>query len=108
MNADAEPATDADLPALHVGDQAVDREDPDATLVVVGLSGAAASEVDIDDQRTVADCNPAWPADDEVVEVIYPERTAVDVEHHRRYSFPRSRLQLVAPVHERDDTEVAG
>lgn len=96
-----------DLPPLHVGDHVRDRDaDEDATLLVVGLplSRAATAEID-DDGTTVADVNPDYPAEDPVVEVIYPQRTDAFLSEKRKYVFPRERLELVEPVHDREGEE---
>lgn len=98
-----------ELPALHIGDHVADREDDDATLLVVGLplQRAATYEIDVDGEepKTLADFNPDYPVTDHAIEVIYPDRTDVFVDEQRTYAFPRSRLRLVTPIHDRDDTE---
>jgi hypothetical protein len=98
---------DHDLPALHVGDHVQDRDDPDATLVVVGLplQRAATYVVDEDSGATVADYNDDYPETDHVIEVVFPQRTDVFLEEQRTYAFPRSRLELAEPVHDRDDSD---
>jgi len=99
-------ADEVDWPALHVGDHVTDREDDDsnATLLVVGVPPVQADERDAGG-KTVAEWNPEYPADDDVVEVIYPQRTDVDVTNGKRYSFPRSRLRLETPIHSRDEND---
>lgn len=93
---------------LHVGDHVRDREDDDATLLVTGLSPQPASRYTVDGDQTVADVNQDYPEDDDVVEVVYPQRTTIDVERLDVYAFPRSRLELAAPLHDRDDTGEGG
>lgn len=91
-----------DHPPLHVGDHVRDRDetDSDATMLVAELPGERADEYDIDAiGRTVAAVNPEYPPDDAVVGVCYPQRTDVELDQVV-YSFPRSRLQLVAPIHD--------
>lgn len=102
-----------DLPPLHVGDHVQDREDPDATILVFNLDTLRADAYDVgttdDDGEplTVADFNPEYPATDDVVEVIYPQRTDLTLERKKKYAFPRARLELVAPIHDRDGDEEA-
>ncbi|MFW6382519.1 MAG: hypothetical protein ACOCZD_00590 [Haloferacaceae archaeon] len=93
--------TDADdLPALDIGDHVEDRDaDDPARMVVVGLPPATTDDYELDDGRTVADVNPDYPPADDVVQTIFPEETGVDVRHHKRYTYPRSRLRRVAAVH---------
>jgi len=88
---------------LCVGDHVVDREDEDdTTLLVTGLPGETADIFYVDDD-TVADYNPGYPADDDVVKVCYPQRTDSTLFDKAEYSFPRSRLRLVAPLHDIDE-----
>ncbi|OYR71525.1 hypothetical protein DJ71_20485 [Halorubrum sp. E3] len=89
-----------DLPALDVGDYVVDRdgEDDARRLLVVGLSPVPAGNHEVNDGRTVADANPDHPADD-VIRVIFPKESGLDVDGHQRYAYPRSRLRRVAAVH---------
>ncbi|QLH77433.1 hypothetical protein HZS55_09060 [Halosimplex rubrum] len=92
-----------DRPQLHVGDHVQDRQedDPDeaATMLVVGTPAERADEVAVDDDLTVADVNPEFPADDRVVEAVFPGRTTADVDHLTRYAYPRSRLRRTAQLH---------
>ncbi|RDZ53103.1 hypothetical protein C5C07_15320 [Haloferax sp. Atlit-4N] len=99
------------LPRLHVGDHVIDRDaDEDdsldiAAMLVVGLDTLRADAYKLaDDGPTVADVNPAYPATDDVVEVTFPQRTDLDVEK-KRYAYPRSRLRLEHPLHNRDAKE---
>jgi len=101
--------TDSELSPVHVGDHVVDREDPDAaTMLVTGLSPQPASRYTVDGDKTVADYNTEYPAEDDVVEVQYPERTSVSLDRLQTYAFPRSRLKLEAPLHDRDDEQEEG
>lgn len=93
-----------DLQDVFVGDHVADREDDDATLLVVGVSPQQANEYDVGDS-TVAEYNEDYPEDDDVVEVIYAQRTCVDIENARRYAFPRSRLKVTAAAHDLEDQE---
>jgi len=90
-----------ELPSLHVGDHVQDRDDPGATMVVVELPPHEVGEYRLEGTaKTVADVNPDYSADDDVVEIVYPERTTSVMANLKRYAFPRSRLERVAPVHE--------
>lgn len=97
---------DEDLPSLHVGDHVTDREDDDAPMLVVGRSPQPAAHYSIGDGQTVADVNPEYPPEDHVFEVVYPERGTVDVPSLEAYAFPRGRLKLTTPIHDRDPSEV--
>lgn len=92
-----------DLPALHIGDHVQDREDDDATLLVVGLPLQRAGSYVVDEEtgETVADYNAGYDAEAHAIEVIYAERTDVDIESRQTYAFPRPRLELVGPIHDR-------
>jgi len=99
---------DTELPPVHVGDHVTDRDDQDddgATLLVVGLSPQPANHYSVDGDSMVADYNPQYPEDDNVVEVVYPQRSTGDVSALQTYAFPRSRLELTASLHERDSGE---
>lgn len=94
---------DDSLPSLHVGDHVTDRDEDDAaTMVVVGLPLSRAATYAIDEGTTVADVNPDYPEADHVIEVTYPQRTDVTLDDQESYAFPRERLELEAPVHDRD------
>lgn len=86
-------------PELHVGDQVTDREDDGAPLLVVGKSVNKADEYYVEGMR-VADYNPSYPDDDPVIEVVYPKRADVSLDTSKSYAFPRSRLELVEPIHD--------
>jgi len=99
-----------ELPALHVGDHVTDRDTEDddedsATVLVVGLDTLQADAYELGDGGpTVAEVNPAYPETDDVVEVTFPQRTHLDVDT-KRYAYPRQRLRLEHPIHERNDDE---
>jgi len=103
MTDDGRDALDDSLPTLDVGDHVQDRDDPDhhksATMLVVGTPLTRAKSYEIDDDTSVADANPDYPAADHVVEVVFPERTSVDLSNLRTYAYPRERLERVAAVH---------
>lgn len=93
-------------PPLHAGDHVQDRDNPDAPMVVVAVSPHAAHEYRLEGtSKTVAEVNEAYPANDDVVEAVYPDRDDDDLAALKRYAFPRSRLELVTPVHDRDDEQ---
>jgi len=109
MTADGRDELDDSLPALNVGDHVQDRDDPDhhksATMLVVETPMARAETYQIDDDRTVADANPQYPAADHVVECVFPERTTVDIKSLVTYAYPRERLERVAAVHSEEDDD---
>lgn len=90
---------------LHVGDHVTDREGDGAPLLVVGKSVNAADEYYVEGMR-VADYNPSYPEDDAVIEAVYPKRADVSLDPSEAYAFPRSRLELVEPIHEVETIEV--
>jgi hypothetical protein len=99
---------DTELPPVHVGDHVTDRDDQDddgATLLVVGLSPQPANHYTVTGEQTVADYNEDYPEDDDVVEVTFPERTDIDITGRGQYAYPRTRLKLVAPLHDRSGGE---
>lgn len=102
-------ARPADLQDVYVGDHVEDRDADDdgdaATLLVVATPPQDADEYAAGDDATVADYNEDYPSDDAVLEVVYAQRTCIDIDNARRYAFPRSRLQLTEPAHELEDQE---
>jgi hypothetical protein len=79
---------------LEPGDLATDRETGDAVLVV-RVTDERADAVEVDGTgRSVADyeTNAGYPADDPVVEVVYPFGGGKSLDERRRYAFPHSRL----------------
>ena len=90
---------------LHVGDHVTDRDDPDATMLVVATPIERADEYVVDGDEdsgtaaTVADYNDDYPADDRVVEVTFPARTDNEL-RCKRYAYPRSRLRRTAAIHD--------
>lgn len=95
---------------LHIGDHVTDREENvDASMIVVAIPGYSSSEYDIQGGKTVADYNPAYPADDEAIVCKIPSRTDADLGGIKEYAFPESRLELVTPIHEiENDAESSG
>ena len=94
---------DVDEEPVDVGDHVTDEQDPDATMIVVGLDTLRADVYELEEDLTVADVNPEYPADDDVVECVFPTRTDLDLQDKKRYAYPRSRLEMVARVHDRDE-----
>lgn len=91
---------------VFVGDHVDDRENDDRpTMVVTGLPVGRASEYSVTNDATVADYNDDYPADDHVVEATYPQRTDKALDTDNVYAFPRSRLDLVASIHDVTDDE---
>jgi hypothetical protein len=101
----ATPAADDVQPSLHVGDHVEDREDSDATMLVVGTPPRSIAETPIDGEQTVADVNPECDPDEPVVNVVFPSRTDTDLGALQQYGYPRSRLQRVEAIHTEGDDE---
>jgi hypothetical protein len=84
--------------SCHVdpGDTVRDRETGDV-LVVAAVCPETADTVEVANGVTVAayDNNEGYPADDPVVEAVYPfsGEASQSLEEQRRYEFPLSRLQ---------------
>ncbi|SNZ18234.1 hypothetical protein SAMN06269185_3303 [Natronoarchaeum philippinense] len=96
-----------DLPPIKIGDHVTDREDDEdsATMLVVGLDTLRADAYELGDGGpTVAEVNPEYPETDDVVEVIFPQRTDLDVDK-KRYAYPRERLSLETPLHDLEDEQ---
>jgi len=93
-----------DLPDLHIGDHVQDRDDDDGTtMLVVGLDTRKAAAYELEDGVTIADVNPEYPAEDDVVEVVFPGRVDMEISSMRRYAYPRRRLELETPLHDRGE-----
>jgi hypothetical protein len=84
---------DHELGEVHLGDHVTDVTDDDSTMVVVGLSASRADEYVAFGDTTVHDVNPEFPADDYVVEVVYPGH-GLRLDTGNSYAFPRSRLRV--------------
>ncbi|MDF9748416.1 hypothetical protein [Natrinema salsiterrestre] len=87
---------------IDVGDHVEDEQNPDATMVVVNLDTLQADAYEMEDGPTVADVNTEYPPDDDVVEVVYPNRKDLTIEGKKKFAFPKSRLEVVHRVHDRD------
>ena len=95
--------TDDELPILDVGDHVTDRDDADEPpLVVTGLPLQLATTYLVDG-TPLAEYNPEYPPEAHAIEVAYAQRTDVSLEEQQTYAFPRSRLRLVTPLHDRDE-----
>jgi hypothetical protein len=98
LGSDRRDELNDDLPILSVGDHVSDRDDPGTTMLVVGTPLARAKTYEIDDDTTVADANPDYPAADHVVECVFPQLTTADLSNLRTYAYPRERLERVAAI----------
>ena len=98
-----DPPTDDELPPVHIGDHVTDRDDADEPpLVVTGLPLERVGTYDVDG-TPLAEYNPEYPPEDHAIEVAYLQRTDVYLAEQQTYAFPRSRLRLVTPLHDRDE-----
>jgi hypothetical protein len=84
---------DHKLGEVHLGDHVRDVTGDGSTMVVVGLSASRADEYPALINTTVHDLNPEFPADDYVVEVVYPGH-GLSLDTDDTYPFPRSRLRV--------------
>lgn len=108
QRAGMQPVTDGgSTQPVRVGDHVEDREEDErATMVVVERTDHTAREYRLEgSSKTVADVNEDYPATDDVVEVVYPERETERMGDLKPYAFPVSRLQVTAPVHDQDELE---
>lgn len=71
-------------------------------MLVVNLDTVRADAYELEEGQTVADINTEYPSNDDVVEVVYPNRTDLTLEDKERYAFPKSRLEVVSRIHDRD------
>ncbi|WP_126665275.1 hypothetical protein [Haloterrigena salifodinae] len=90
---------------IGVGDHVQDEQDPDATMLVVNLDTLQADAYELEDGLTVADVNPEYPPNDDVVECVFPDQTDLSLEDKKTYAYPKERLEVVHRVHDRDGTE---
>ncbi|MXV62094.1 hypothetical protein GS429_08470 [Natronorubrum sp. JWXQ-INN-674] len=98
-----EPADDVE--PLDVGDHVQDADEPDATMVVIRECDDLAGEYSVPEyDETVAEYNNCDPQE-RVYQIVFANRTDKDLADLRRYPYPRSRLEVVSRVHDRDDTE---
>ncbi|WP_226043448.1 hypothetical protein [Natrinema sp. DC36] len=101
LRADGGEKRDSPQP-IGVGDHVQDEQNPDATMLVVNLDTLQADAYELEDGLTVADVNTEYPSNDDVVEVVYPQRTDLNLEEKKRCAFPKSRLEVENRVHDRD------
>ncbi|WP_226041548.1 hypothetical protein [Natrinema sp. DC36] len=110
QNAQLAMADDGEgLPLLHVGDHVSDRtKDDGPKMLVVRASSNSAGEYWLPDgDETVAEYNDCDP-DEDVYQIEFVDRTTKDVDAAKRYPYPRSKLRLENPIHDRDgDSEVS-
>lgn len=107
---DGEQATfsnDESGPPYRVGDHVTDREeDEEKPMLVVGITGHTAREYRIEGaNKTVAELNPEYPKMDEVVDVVFVQRTDTDLDDLKRYAYPASRLKARNHIHPTDEEE---
>lgn len=96
-------AAEGTLPELDVGDH-VEPENSDTTTVVIRDCEESAGEYWFDAaDETVAEYNGCDP-DEAVYQVAFAGRGDGDLADLERYPYPRSRLELVEPLHDRDTT----
>lgn len=100
-NSEGSQTTLSAEPAYRVGDHVTDREETEAKpMVVVAVTAHTAEEYRVEGaNKTVAELNEAYPADDEVVEVVFAQKTTADLENLKRYAYPASRLELRNRTH---------
>lgn len=85
---------------IAVGDHVIDRDMQSGSVgVVMSLPGLSADEYRLDGGISVADVNEECPDTDPVIMVRYPSRGDSDLEGSA-YAYPRSRLRVVAPMHD--------
>ncbi|WP_226479140.1 hypothetical protein [Natrinema amylolyticum] len=108
VNQPAKLQEERDRPLLHVGDHVSERGESDGPkMLVVRLSSNTASEYSLpNSDETVAEYNDCDP-DEDVYQVEFLDRTTKDVDGLQRYPYPRSKLVLENPIHDRDDSEVS-
>lgn len=99
------PETGEELPSLHLGDHVEDRDDPDATMIVVATPPRPISKAPINQEQTVADVNPDADDNEPVIKVVFADRSDTDLRSLQRYGYPRSRLRRVESVHSEGDDE---
>jgi len=94
----------ADQSMLDVGDT-VSPTDRETNTTVMAIPGETAGEHLIEEiDETVAeysDCDPT----EEVYIVTFPKRTTKEIGTLQRYPYPRSRLEVVHRIHDRDGAE---
>jgi len=99
--------------SYRVGDHVTDREEDESKpMLVVGIPGRLAWEYRVEGaNQTVAELNEEYPKADEVVEVVFVQKTDADLSNLKRYAYPASRLKRRHPVHpteENDDSDNDG
>lgn len=85
----------------RVGDHVTDREEEESKpMLVAGIPGHLAREYRVEGANaTVAELNEEYPKADEVVEVVFVQKTDTDLSNLKRYAYPSSRLKRRNPVH---------
>jgi len=85
----------------RVGDHVTDREEEESKpMLVAGIPGHLAREYRVEGANaTVAELNEEYPKADEVVEVVFVQKTDTDLSNLKRYAYPSSRLKRRNAVH---------
>jgi len=108
MNEDSErsqarlsPETAEQEQPYRIGDHVTDREeDEEKPILVVGVSGHLARDYRVEGANaTVAELNPQYPKADEVVEVVFVQKTDTNLANSKRYAYPSSRLKHRNSIH---------
>jgi len=77
-------------------------------MLVVGIPGRLAREYRVEGSNdTVAELNPEYPKADEVVEVVFVQKTDTDLSDCKRYAYPASRLRHRNSVHPSEENSHA-
>jgi len=85
---------------IHVGDHVTDREDRDRKMVVTGVPPEIeASEYKFDGDTTVAEVNPEYPSDDQVIEVKFIDKDKAYLPS-KHYAYPAGRLEVLNSLHD--------
>ena len=74
----------------------------------IGIPGHLAREYRVEGaNKTVAELNGDYPDADEVVEVVFAQRTSNDLENLKRYAYPSSRLKARHRIHPTEEDAAA-
>lgn len=103
---DAEREEEDQTEELHVGDH-VSHPNRDANMLVVERifsKTAAEYEITVDGEtKTLVDFHGDEHAGDDVVEVIFPKRTDVELSSQQRYAYPVGTLEVEGRLHDVDE-----
>jgi hypothetical protein len=85
---------------IQVGDHVTDRQNQKRKMVVTGVPPyITAKEYKFDGSTTVAEANPDYPADDQVIEVKFIEKDN-DYLPENKYAYPTGRLKVINSIHD--------